>query len=411
VQEVPLLLFVYKDLSLRKGFVIRSNLKLKFIYFKMKRLAALAVAASLAAPVYAQPYEQSINNKFRNSPCLRAASLSRETNSLYNFTKKVLDAKGTIQDVLWSKASREQKYAQLMEVREKYGECIADYAMFNPIDTGQYGKRGRARPPLVGSYANQVEIMLGEMEWFNGAYRSEAAARNAPFINQYNVERIVNAIPKGDVDVTITPYRRGSENRFRIRGNMWPEFLEGGEMYIEGDYPFRIWNNTRVSYHLDNSKGPAFVRVDVVDKNDMTRISSLRREYIDLYLAYVHNAKNKTENINVIIGAFARAGEKIPGVRYRSKYHIPGWFRSTCLQAPKMGVSVCGYTVRRIDSLGIHDLELFESDYRSVSLGKQRRRTIVHSQFGRPPVFSAFEYEKSSSAVDGIVLISEGIGK
>lgn len=187
-----------------------------------KLAAAAAMTLALFFESAAQtPYVDSIAAK-REIQCVQK-SLSKYPDSM-KFFESAGKAALEIQVALYGDASDERKKANLLEIREKYGGCLALFAMFNPVSAEKYEKAGRTKPPLTGSYEEQAEAVIKEVGWEIAEFNAEnqrralAASKRIRAVNQ--VINIIGSLPDAiSADINI--------DSWNVSGRVWPRFSAG----------------------------------------------------------------------------------------------------------------------------------------------------------------------------------------
>ena len=205
----------------------------------MKRLVAgLATLLYLSSPSAAMretqgstsAYDQSIAAK-ENMPCMKAATSKFPDN--VTFIKSVYKVRSEFQSVIYNyNLSDDEKFLEYMNTRDRYGPCVASYGLTIPINKDFYDKAGREKPPLEGSYEEQVKIVISEVRW--GINENDQQTRNRlPRVAQKRAvtqlkQDLCNLPSSISADMSIAI----NTGRDFFRGRFWPRY--NVEYYDEG---------------------------------------------------------------------------------------------------------------------------------------------------------------------------------
>ncbi|MEK6887464.1 MAG: hypothetical protein AABX14_00805 [Candidatus Aenigmatarchaeota archaeon] len=210
----------------------------------MKKLVAgLATLLYLSSPSAAMremqgstsAYEQSIVAK-ESVPCVKAA-LSKYPDNI-DFINTSRKARTEFQGVIYNyNISDDEKFSQYMNIRGRYGPCAASYGLTIPINKEFYDKAGRERPPLEGSYEEQVKVIINEVRW-GIDYNAQSARNQLPRVAK---KRAVTQLKQdlcnlpssisADMDIAINTGRDYFKGRFWPRYNL--EYYDEGVIQID----------------------------------------------------------------------------------------------------------------------------------------------------------------------------------
>ena len=189
--------------------------------------AALAASLFLNAPAAMQTrtYEDSIREK-DSAQCVQQERSNYER--LKGFIERSTEARMEIQDIIYTKSlSEADKIAMFGDLSKKYGECVAMYAIFNPVARSRYERAGRTKPPLTGTYEEQAATIIREVIWERETL--DAFARNVQREGSKRVRTVeqlkyvIGRLPEAvAADISI--------DNWNVSGTIWPRFnISDGE--------------------------------------------------------------------------------------------------------------------------------------------------------------------------------------